>query len=176
MVNKRFVSKQEVEPDAWQWPVFAKSESEYENILTSIAPITVVPIVFPALALIYLLGFWLLYKFKKIDLKALRVVSVISGSLWFALAYLFGSKIFFSEIVSSIFYKLPSHNHFEIFALSIARQIFFVTTAMVFWIHYNRRLVDPNKVHHKVFERQRHERMRLLRRWVATIDIPEVLS
>lgn len=176
MVNKKFVSKQDIDPDTWQWPVFAKSESEYENMLSSLAPMTVVPIVFPALSLIYLFGFWLLYRFQMIDLKLLRIISAISGSLWFAFAYLFGSKIFFAEIVSSVFYKMPTENYFEVFIISLARQVFFVTTAMVFWIHYNRRLVDPNKVHHKVFERQRHERIRLVRKWVTSIDIPEVLS
>jgi hypothetical protein len=75
----------------------------------------------------------------------------------------------------SVFYKMPQHNFVEVSLLFFSRQIFFVSVSMIFWILYNRRMVNPDKVHYKVYVRQRHERVRLVRIWHKTIELPEVL-
>jgi len=175
MVKKQFISKQETGANLWRWPVFAKSESEFENFLTSIAPFMVLPIIFPAGSALFLLGFWVLYHYKFLEFRTLKIMATLSGSLWFAFGYIFGINSVLYEIFCSSFYRMPEHSYLELTILYTSRQIFFITGAMIFWIFYNRRIVHPDKVHHKVYSRQKHERIRLMRIWHKTIQLPEVL-
>lgn len=175
MVKKQFVSKHDSGADAWRWPVFAKSESEFENILTSASPFTILPVVFPAFSILFLFIFWILYHLKILELRTLKLFALVAGSLWFAFGYFFGIKVVLYELFCSVFYKMPQHNFVEVSLLFFSRQIFFVSASMIFWILYNRRMVNPDKVHYKVYVRQRHERVRLVRIWHKTIELPEVL-
>ena len=88
MVKKQFVSKHDSGADAWRWPVFAKSESEFENILTSASPFTILPVVFPAFSILFLFIFWILYHLK----------IPVTSLLFFFLIFLFLSIFFLYSV------------------------------------------------------------------------------
>lgn len=175
MVKKRFVSNLHPNSDEWIWPVIHKSESERENLLAGILPSLIVLALVPRLSFIFLFVLWVLYRIDYLNYSTIKRVTIFSGALWFTLGLIAGFNHLFGEFFHSLLWSAYGNNLPLNFTLLFLRSTFL--TSLLFWfcVFYNRRWVNPEKVHIKVVMRQRHERLRLMRRWQKTLDLKEVL-
>lgn len=175
MVKKRFVSNLHPNSDEWIWPVLHKSESDRENFLTSTLPWLFILAFVPRLSFVFILVLWILYRIDYINYSTIKRLVLFSGALWLTLGAIAGYEHLFGEFFQSVIWKSYQHNLSLNLSFWFLRSTFFSSLFVWFCIYYNRRWVNPEKVHIKVVIRQRHERLRLMRRWQKTLDLKEVL-
>ena len=175
MVNKRFISKTQPNSNEWVWPVIASSESDKEKFLAGVATYLLMIVIVPRFNLAFLGLIWLIYQFKLVSYFHLKIVTALSGAFWFAIGYLSDFKYLEHELLQSILWRGFDKHLPLYFSIWVLRSIFFSGLLAVFCIYYNRRRVHPEKVHVKVLMRQRHERLRHMRRWSREVTLKEII-
>lgn len=175
MVKKRFISKTQPNSNEWVWPVIASSESDREKFLAGLSTYLLMIVIVPRFNLIVLALIWLIFQLRLISYFQLKILTVISGAFWFAIGWLSDFKYLGHELLQSVLWR-SFDNHLVLYlSIWILRSIFFASLLSIFCIYYNRRFVNPEKVHVKVVMRQRHERLRHMRRWSREITLKEVI-
>ena len=175
MVKKRFISKTQPNSNEWVWPVIASSESDREKFLAGLSTYLLMIVIIPRFNLLVLGLIWLIYKLRLINYFHLKILTVISGAFWFAIGWLLDFKYLGHELLQSVLWK-SFDNHLVLYlCIWVLRSVFFASLLSIFCIYYNRRSVHPEKVHVKVLMRQRHERLRHMRRWSREITLKEVI-
>ena len=175
MVKKRFISKTQPNSNEWVWPVIASSESDKEKFLAGVSTYLFMIVIIPRFNLLVLGLIWLIYQFRLISYFHLKILSAISGAFWFAIGWILDFKYLGHELLQSVLWK-SFDNHLVLYlCIWVLRSVFFASLLSIFCIYYNRRSVHPEKVHVKVLMRQRHERLRHMRRWSREITLKEVM-
>lgn len=175
MVKKRFISKTQPNSNEWVWPVIASSESDKEKFLAGVSTYLFMIVIIPRFNLLVLGLIWLIYQFRLISYFHLKILSAISGAFWFAIGWILDFKYLGHELLQSVLWK-SFDNHLVLYlCIWVLRSVFFASLLSIFCIYYNRRSVHPEKVHVKVLMRQRHERLRHMRRWSREITLKEVI-
>jgi len=175
MVKKRFISKTQPNSNEWVWPVIASSESDREKFLAGLSTYLLMIVIVPRFNLIVLALIWLIFQLRLISYFQLKILTVISGAFWFAIGWLSDFKYLGHELLQSVLWR-SFDNHLVLYlSIWILRSVFFASLLSIFCIYYNRRFVNPEKVHVKVVMRQRHERLRHMRRWSREITLKEVI-
>jgi hypothetical protein len=175
MVKKRFISKTQPNSNEWVWPVIASSESDREKFLAGLSTYLLMIVIIPRFNLLVLGLIWLIYQLRLTSYFHLKILTVISGAFWFAIGWLLDFKYLGHELLQSVLWK-SFDNHLVLYlCIWVLRSVFFASLLSIFCIYYNRRSVHPEKVHVKVLMRQRHERLRHMRRWSREITLKEVI-
>jgi hypothetical protein len=175
MVKKRFISKTQPNSNEWVWPVIASSESDREKFLAGLSTYLLMIVIVPRFNLIVLALIWLIFQLRLISYFQLKILTVISGAFWFAIGWLSDFKYLGHELLQSVLWRSFDNHQVLYLSIWILRSIFFASLLSIFCIYYNRRFVNPEKVHVKVVMRQRHERLRHMRRWSREITLKEVI-
>lgn len=175
MVKKRFISKTQPNSNEWVWPVIASSESDKEKFLAGVSTYLFMIVIIPRFNLLVLGLIWLIYQLRLISYSHLKILSAISGAFWFAIGWILDFKYLGHELFQSVLWR-SFDNHLVLYlCIWVLRSVFFASLLSIFCIYYNRRFVHPEKVHVKVLMRQRHERLRHMRRWSREITLKEVI-
>ena len=175
MVNKKFISKTQPNSNEWVWPVIASSESDKEKFLAGLVAYLLMIVIIPRFNLVVLAIIWLIYHFKLVSYLTLKLITCLSGSFWFAIGYLSDFKYLEHELLQSVLWRGFDKQQILYYSIWVLRSLFFSGLLAIFCIYYNRRSVHPEKVHVKVLRRQRHERLRHMRRWSRGITLKEVI-
>ena len=175
MVKKRFISKTQPNSNEWVWPVIASSESDKEKFLAGVSTYLFMIVIIPRFNLLVLGLIWLIYQLRLISYLHLKILSAISGAFWFAIGWILDFKYLGHELFQSVLWRSFDNHLILYLCIWVLRSVFFASLLSIFCIYYNRRSVHPEKVHVKVLMRQRHERLRHMRRWSREITLKEVI-
>jgi hypothetical protein len=175
MVKKRLVSEYRQGADEWKFPVLAKSTSGREQILQGILGYMSFLVLEPKYSIAYFVVFAAMFRFKLLNKKHLIGIFVLSFTLYVALLISAGWGTALEELFKAILYKPLFHHSRTIELMHISRNCVVATFALLFLNFYNKRSVKRDEVNISVYLRQKHERLRVLRRWQKNIDIKEVL-